>query len=885
MMKSEIIFIGKGEPGVENVFSRVSFRGVFRSYQQEVLDGSAQYLADGRIHIVAAPGSGKTVLGLELLRRTGVPTLVLSPTVTVRRQWGERFRELFLPEGEALEDYVSESLEKKAPICSITYQALHMASKPDADGAPQWAKAVRELGIGTVCLDEAHHLRSEWQRSLEALLEALEGKVTVIALTATPPYDSSAAEWERYVRVCGPIDAEIFVPELVAQKTLCPHQDYIYFNYPSADESEMLAQYEARAEAAAAQLRAEGVLADMLVEAFGADPEARREALLEYADDLAAMLSLSEALGSEPNKEWVRLLLPSGRLPRCGEEEAERALRFAMNCEELFGMERCAHLHAILNSHGLIEGGKLYLTADPKLQKKMLSSLGKLESIPRIAESEIASCGRGLRMLILTDHIRGNLLSLIGSDKPLNVMGAVTVFEAVRRICPYETRLALLTGTLVIVPNAILGELLADSDARGFSCSVTPLGETWYSVLNCSRGSHDAVLLLTEAFEKGLLNILVGTKALLGEGWDSPCVNTLILASFVGSFISSNQMRGRAIRIDRREPHKAANIWHLVTVMPPERRLSFLSAAEEEEPGGEDFALLRRRFDCFMAPSYDGERIESGLERVDILKPPFTRERVAEINEEMLARAANRRGMAGIWEKALMRRKGVRVREGVRAEKSIRPRLYTAGAGGSAALHGVLLGAMGAVCLASPPTAALCVLLPLMGLSAYGLAGDLRRTLGSVTPEKTLKRLGNALLEAMRETGSVTSREAALVITRCGEGVECALDKASEREKNLFAEALGELLSPLDNPRYLLIRRLPVFGFSIRMPSQSYACPSLLGAKKESAELLKKKLESNGDRFELVYTRNEEGRKTLLECRRAANEGRIKAKVTRARTI
>ena len=44
-------------------------------------------------------------------------------------------------------------------------------------------------------------------------------------------------------------------------------------------------------------------------------------------------------------------------------------------------------------------------------------------------------------------------------------------------------------------------------------------------------------------------------------------------------------MRGRAIRIDRNDPHKAANIWHLVTVLPPERRLSFLSGTDEAEPG------------------------------------------------------------------------------------------------------------------------------------------------------------------------------------------------------------------------------------------------------------------------------------------------------------
>lgn len=874
-----------GVCSVENVFSRVTFRGKFRSYQQSVLDEAPQYLADGQIHIVAAPGSGKTVLGLELLRQAGAPTLILSPTVTVRMQWGERFRELFLPEGESLGDYFSESLEKKAPICSITYQALHMASRPDADGEPQWAKAIRELGIGTVCLDEAHHLRSEWQKSLETLLESLEGKVTVIALTATPPYDSSEAEWNRYIRVCGPIDAEIFVPELVAQKTLCPHQDYIYFNYPSADEEEMLSQYEARAEAAAAQIRAEGILSSALRDAFAEETDEHRETLLNYADDLVSLLSLSKALGEEPEKEWVRLLLPSGRLPECGEEEAERALRFAMSCEELFGSDRCQHLYTILNRHGLIEGGKLYLSAGPKLQKKMLSSLGKLESIPRIVESEIAGCGRGLRMLILTDHIRGNLLSLVGTSAPLNVMGAVTVFEAVRRVCPYETRLALLTGTLVIVPNAVLGELLASADAHGFDCSAAQLAESWYSVLTVKGGSKDAVLLLTEAFEKGLLNIIVGTKALLGEGWDSPCVNTLILASFVGSFISSNQMRGRAIRIDKKDPHKAANIWHLVTVLPPEQRLSFLSPAEDHTPGGEDYALLKRRFDCFMAPSYSGNSIESGLQRVDILKPPFTRERVEEINREMLSRAADRRGMAEAWEKALMKRPGGRVSKRVRTEKEIQPKLYTASAGGAAALNGVLLGAMGAICLASPPAGALYVLLPLMGVSAVELAGDLRRWLGSVTPEKTLRRLGSALLETMQKSGFITSKDASLQIVRSGKGVECSLENASAREKNLYADALGELLSPLENPRYLLVRRLPLFGFSVRMPSQSYACPSILGAKKDYAELLKKYLENSGDRFELVYTRTEEGRKALLECRRAANEGRMKAKVSTARRV
>ena len=32
--------------------------------------------------------------------------------------------------------------------------------------------------------------------------------------------------------MCGEIDEEITVPELVKEETLCPHQDYVYFAFP-----------------------------------------------------------------------------------------------------------------------------------------------------------------------------------------------------------------------------------------------------------------------------------------------------------------------------------------------------------------------------------------------------------------------------------------------------------------------------------------------------------------------------------------------------------------------------------------------------------------------------------------------------------------------------
>ena len=81
---------------------------------------------------------------------------------------------------------------------------------------------------------------------------------------------------------------------------------------------------------------------------------------------------------------------------------------------------------------------------------------------------------------------------------------------------------------------------------------------------------------------------MIGTKSLLGEGWDAPVLNSLELASFVGSFVLSNQMRGRAIRVEKGNREKASNIWHLVCVDP--------TASD----GGNDVEMLKRRFRSFV---------------------------------------------------------------------------------------------------------------------------------------------------------------------------------------------------------------------------------------------------------------------------------------------
>ena len=50
------------------MLNQLSFKGQWRQYQQRVLDKSESFMVDGKIHLVAAPGSGKTTLGIEFIR-------------------------------------------------------------------------------------------------------------------------------------------------------------------------------------------------------------------------------------------------------------------------------------------------------------------------------------------------------------------------------------------------------------------------------------------------------------------------------------------------------------------------------------------------------------------------------------------------------------------------------------------------------------------------------------------------------------------------------------------------------------------------------------------------------------------------------------------------
>ncbi|MDQ3788397.1 MAG: hypothetical protein M3422_14290, partial [Actinomycetota bacterium] len=91
----------------------------WRKSQRHLLE-LCEHVTDRRWHVCAPPGAGKTLVGLELARRHGTRTLVLSPTTAIRDQWRAAVA-LF---GAVPREFASTDLDRPAQLYSLTYQLL-----------------------------------------------------------------------------------------------------------------------------------------------------------------------------------------------------------------------------------------------------------------------------------------------------------------------------------------------------------------------------------------------------------------------------------------------------------------------------------------------------------------------------------------------------------------------------------------------------------------------------------------------------------------------------------------------------------------------------------------------------------------------------------------
>ena len=93
---------------------------------------------------------------------------------------------------------------------------------------------------------------------------------------------------------------------------------------------------------------------------------------------------------------------------------------------------------------------------------------------------------------------------------------------------------------------------------------------------------------------------------------------------------------------------------------------------------------------------------------------------------------------------------------------------------------------------------------------------------------------------------------------------EITVDGATRAEERLFLDALGELLGPIQNPRYLLVRTGGRWG---GRQVDYHAVPALLGARKEVAEHFLEQWRRQVGTLHLIYARTADGRRALLRAR------------------
>ena len=146
-------------------FGSIRFSGTLRPSQKAASSVIVPQLESGkkRLHIVAPPGSGKTVLGLyvwaDLVRK---PALVLSPNSAIQAQWAAR-TSLFDLDGK--DEFISTDPKKPGLLTSLTYQSVTMPRKGGEDldkvALELWAENLIEDGEAMT-----HEEANAWQMDL-----------------------------------------------------------------------------------------------------------------------------------------------------------------------------------------------------------------------------------------------------------------------------------------------------------------------------------------------------------------------------------------------------------------------------------------------------------------------------------------------------------------------------------------------------------------------------------------------------------------------------------------------------------------------------------------------------------------------------------------------
>ena len=710
----------------------------------------------------------------------------------------------------------------------------------------------------TLVLDECHHLLELWGYLVRTVIDYLGPETFVIGLTATPPDQLTGREAALYSSIFAEANFAVPTPAVVKEGDLAPYQELAYFVQPLEHEAQYVAAQQERFQAFISRLLDPDFATCSLVEwlrkrvverrtqsgatlswgTFERDRPALAQAAIrflhQYHLDLPDGVRLTERL-QQPlaAEDWVALV----------EDFSLEFLRTSADPRD--HQQAWDEIHAGLPSLGYTLTVRGVRSSATPVDRVLALSASKAIATTEILRIERNVLGPDLRVLVLSDFerassemsgsLRGVLDPQAGSAilvlrtliaDPLSAELSPTLVTARTVACPRSAAASLCEWLGQQEPS--LREPLEQSlspDLPGPHASIDPqhLPDEDTATLDdlvTLAPAHPLwrprvyVPLLTRSFEDGMIQCLVGTRALLGEGWDAQRVNVLVDLTAAGTSVTVHQMRGRSLRLDPHLPRKVADNWDVVCVAP------------EHPKGANDYVRFVRKHDQYFAPTIEGE-IESGVSHVHHALSPYgppAASMFPEVNSVMSSRAQDREGAYTRWAVGSpyenRQIETVRLRFGrsiglpardlwrhtpAAADRHPLRRQFMKIA--ATTLAGGLLGLLVGSTLSTVP-----VLLMLIGVvcgAAIGaiLAGNaVRDSLADLGPSDALEDLATAVAEALRATGGVKSEGEVRVVLQDDGFYRCYLTAASREDSALFAQSMDELLAPLMSPRYIIPR-------------------------------------------------------------------------------
>jgi hypothetical protein len=713
------------------------------------------------------------------------------------------------------------------------------------------------LGVGTVVLDECHHLLDYWAFILRELIQALPG-VRVVGLTATLPNPANESEYQNYTSLLGEVDFEVPTPAVIKEGNLAPFRDLVYFCQPSPREGDYLLEIQDHFEDAVERVTETPAFWDWVrrlimerdgeesfADLFNREPQlciAGVKYLLARDHLLPADLPIiEEMLEAVTVDDWLVLLETFGlQVLKVSADPQQQALFQELRQALLpFGIS-------------ITERGIRHQRSPGDLVLALSES--KDDAVAEILRAELGALGPKLRAVVITDFERlsARARRLKGILDP-DAGSAVRLFHHL--VADPETNTldpVLVTGNVVLVDadrreafDAGIRKWAGERGAR-FEWEWRPTGSPWELELVGSGpewSTRTYVALITSLFEQGITRCLVGTRGIFGEGWDSLSLNTLVDLTAVTTSTGVRQIRGRGLRLDPAWPRKVAHNWDVVCYSAEFKKgdadLRRFVARHAHTWGlvAQPRSVGRLVGGISQEPSPElslNGRVVRGVAHVD---PDLARDlalrslqgdKLEAVTRRALTAVDQREAIYDLWDVGGPYANHVHTVTQLTAPQQIRYRTsYTVQrslgtlswklvqSGLDLAVPAGLATAVGLEML--PLSAVWAASVALSGAGALALTGVNTRRAWRVFGEAfmdlptgaVLLDMGKALLAALRDaelvSGDLQVEDVRVEPTSDG-GFEVSLPRATPEDADRFSRAYQELMAPIGDARYLIER-------------------------------------------------------------------------------